>query len=173
MDLSARVGALLSLSAAALLLGPLLLTRFFRLPSPRRRQGATVEVPSLPELPASVPRLEGAAALEQRRSEVRSRIDVQADRAAWTGSRERPLFIADRQGKRSGRSRCLAPFRPAVEAVWEVHTPHELAIVARQQVNLTSALALVANRLSLELPGSVLRASSELDRWALEYADPD
>jgi hypothetical protein len=45
--------------------------------------------------------------------------------------------------------------------------------VARQQVNLTSALALVANRLSLELPGSVLRASSELDRWALEYADPD
>jgi hypothetical protein len=58
-------------------------------------------------------------------------------------------------------------------AVWRVRTPRELAIVARQHVELTSTLALAANRLSLELPGSVLAASRELDGWALEHAEAD
>jgi hypothetical protein len=61
----------------------------------------------------------------------------------------------------------------ALDAVWRARTAAELAVVARQHIDLTSALALVANRLSLELPRSVLAASTELDRWALEYADPD
>ncbi len=58
-------------------------------------------------------------------------------------------------------------------AVWRARTPRELAMVARQHVGLTSALALAANKLSLELPGGVLAASRELDGWALEHADPD
>jgi hypothetical protein len=58
-------------------------------------------------------------------------------------------------------------------AVWRARTPRELVIVARQHVELTSALALAANKLALELPESVLTASRELDRWALEHAEPD
>ncbi len=174
MDLSARADALVSLLAAVLLLGALLLlTRFLPFPSTRLRRALPDGVLSLPAVPSLEQRSDGAAVFKHPGPDESSPSNAQGVGAGRLRSYEHPLFIHDRRTRRSGRSPCLDPFRPAMAAVWRARTPRELAMVARQHVGLTSALALAANKLSLELPGGVLAASRELDGWALEHADPD
>ena len=168
MDLSARADALVSLLAAVLLL-----TRFLPFPSTRLRRALPDGVLSLPAVPSLEQRSDGAAVFKHPGPDESSPSNAQGVGAGRLRSYEHPLFIHDRRTRRSGRSPCLDPFRPAMAAVWRARTPRELAMVARQHVGLTSALALAANKLSLELPGGVLAASRELDGWALEHADPD
>jgi hypothetical protein len=174
MDLSARADALVLLLAAAVLLGaPLLLTRFLQFPSPRLRRAMPDGVLSPPALPAPEQGSDGAVVFKRPGPEDSSLSNAQGVEGGRLRSYERPLFIHDRRTRRSGRSPCLGPFTPAMAAVWRARRPRELAIVAWQHVELTTAIALAANKLSLELPESVLAASRELDGWALEHADPE
>lgn len=175
MDLSARADALVLLLAAVLLLGALLLllTRFLQFPLPRLRRAMPDGLLFPPALLAPEQGSDGAVVFKRPGPDDSSPSNAQGVGAGRLRSYERPLFIHDRRTRRSGRSPCLGPFTPAMAAVWRARTPRELAIVARQHVELTTALALAANKLSLELPGSVLAASRELDGWALEHADPD
>ena len=169
MDVPARVAALVLLWAVVFpLVPPLVSSRSSEFSALRRRRSASVVVSALPTWAASLPRSVRAVAVN-RHGEARSHHAARGDGQGRSGGCERPV---SRRSRPSGRWRCLAPFEPALTAVWWAWNARELAIAARQDVELTSALALAATKRSLELPGSVLSASGDLDRWALVHAVP-